>query len=534
MQGVDNSKERLIMDYTDGRSSKNCIDYLRNINRFLVNHFKALEASIILKANKNRPSQTLTSEQTKDIDLFPSFKKSCEIDQKWLSQVFKTGRPSIQPHTINMSEGSEDDIQILYPIKIERKVFGIQQILFKKGTFSSETISALKTLVTLSAPYVLSLFKQEDNSGFENAELKSLIYLMVRNSKSAILLEDKFGKILLVNKAFCDAIGTKMSPEQLKGLHTTDMAKSFNHIFNASAKFSRNVNATKEVGEAVTGEEITIKDGSVFSRDYIPLKKNGEIVAHFWQYNNITERVQACEKAEELLKAEQKYNKLNKIVLSVASHELKNPLSNILMNADMLSNISLNSEVSKIKKKVERIKRAASSMERILNDAMTLGELDHKDLIKSDLDSLTVKDLMETISKIQQLLMPNRIIKTNFSKLEIPDSFKTDKSKLNLILHNLISNAHKYSSIESPIYITGGMEDEKLSIFVQDKGIGIESDELDKVFDTFWRGSNVDGKKGSGLGLAIVKRASELINADVTINSNMGEGTIVEIILPTL
>jgi signal transduction histidine kinase len=100
-----------------------------------------------------------------------------------------------------------------------------------------------------------------------------------------------------------------------------------------------------------------------------------------------------------------------------------------------------------------------------------------------------------------------------------------DQKKLRYILVNLLSNAIKYSPDGSPVNISTDNSPGKISIVVQDHGIGIPDEEQKYMYNKFFRAKNTGGIQGTGLGLTIVKRYAELMGGKVSFVSKAGEGT---------
>jgi signal transduction histidine kinase len=93
------------------------------------------------------------------------------------------------------------------------------------------------------------------------------------------------------------------------------------------------------------------------------------------------------------------------------------------------------------------------------------------------------------------------------------------------ILYNLLSNASKYSPNENKIQLASSIIDNKGSIVIKDKGIGIPKEEQQKVFSQAFRAGNAKDIQGTGLGLTIVKKYVELIGGKIDFTSELGEGT---------
>jgi two-component system phosphate regulon sensor histidine kinase PhoR len=111
---------------------------------------------------------------------------------------------------------------------------------------------------------------------------------------------------------------------------------------------------------------------------------------------------------------------------------------------------------------------------------------------------------------------------------------KVDRGAIVQAINNLIDNAIKYSGEARNIIIRAFVENQHLTIAVQDFGIGIRKEEIDKVFERFYRGGDVLTRtvKGSGLGLTLVKQVVEVHHGTVDVESEPGHGSTFLIRLP--
>lgn len=100
------------------------------------------------------------------------------------------------------------------------------------------------------------------------------------------------------------------------------------------------------------------------------------------------------------------------------------------------------------------------------------------------------------------------------------------------VLNNLISNAVKYSGNQGAIHITLSTQGTTLVLQIQDQGIGIPPDSLAEIFDLFQRGPNVGTIAGTGLGLSIVRRCLTILQGEILVDSHLGQGTTVTVMLP--
>ena len=144
--------------------------------------------------------------------------------------------------------------------------------------------------------------------------------------------------------------------------------------------------------------------------------------------------------------------------------------------------------------------------------------------IKLHFRSVHIRDAIENVLK----RFSSRIESKNQRvDLDLPDvEFETDPTLFDQIIHNLISNAVKYSPENTKISISGNKINKKLFIVVRDNGPGIDAAEQEKIFEKFYRiqDDNVYKVKGSGLGLYLSRFFAQQIRGDISVKSKLGEG----------
>jgi signal transduction histidine kinase len=134
---------------------------------------------------------------------------------------------------------------------------------------------------------------------------------------------------------------------------------------------------------------------------------------------------------------------------------------------------------------------------------------------------------------LQQLVIQNpnaeRITLTVSGEL---DGLYSNVNALYSILINLLSNSLKYSPDSSPIHLLIQGDNQGIVIRICDHGIGIAQDDVKRIFDPFYRASNALEIRGNGLGLAIVKNSVELLEGEISVESELNKGTVFTIHLP--
>ena len=231
------------------------------------------------------------------------------------------------------------------------------------------------------------------------------------------------------------------------------------------------------------------------------------------------------------LEKEKQLNEIKSRFVSMASHEFRTPLSAVLSSAALISKYTKEDEQEKRKKHIDRIKDSVKNLNDILEDFLSLGKLD-EGRISTDPSEFNLREMItETLADVKVVLKPGQ--KFDFI-YEGEEKINVDKNLLRNILINLISNAAKFSDEDTPITISATSDNEKNSITVSDKGIGISAKDQEHLFTMFYRASNVTNIQGTGLGLHIVKRYLDLINGTVNLQSTLGKGTSITITFPTV
>jgi signal transduction histidine kinase len=223
-------------------------------------------------------------------------------------------------------------------------------------------------------------------------------------------------------------------------------------------------------------------------------------------------------------------NELKSRFVSMTSHEFRTPLSTILSSSDLLAAYSDRWTPEKNQEHFERIRYAVLSMTRMLDGILLIGRSDAGVLEFNPQDTDLVRVCAKSIEGASSLSKAkHEIIYDGPTSSEM---VRADEALLRNIFDNLLSNAVKYSPTGGPVTLKLAREAEHVRIDISDQGIGIPTQDLDHLFDTFRRGSNVGTISGTGLCLAIVKRAVDLHGGTLSLSSEAGRGTTFTVRVP--
>lgn len=217
--------------------------------------------------------------------------------------------------------------------------------------------------------------------------------------------------------------------------------------------------------------------------------------------------------------------------LGIAAHDLKNPLSGIMLTASNVKNFIKALKTEDIVSMMGKVETSAQRMREIIThlldiNALETGNINHR------LEEFDLKSVVDTIcSENEAKAIDKNITLVNKS---INANVFADKSATQEIIDNLISNAIKFSTKDTTVSVTITPEKNRIRCSVKDQGPGLTEEDLKKVFGKYARLSAkpTGGEHSTGLGLSIVKKLAESMNGTVGCESVFGEGACFYIELP--
>ncbi len=221
-------------------------------------------------------------------------------------------------------------------------------------------------------------------------------------------------------------------------------------------------------------------------------------------------------------------NERKSTFVSQVTHDLRTPLNSITGMARLLMDTDLSGEQQGY---LQTIINASRTMERLTSDILDLNRIERGEIILDE-EPFEIQQLLgEVISLYSQELKTRNLTMSTQVAEEVPDRLIGDPARLKQVLHNLVDNAIKHTR-EGTIKISVDMNEQqtssvRLAFMVSDTGNGIPESELDHIFEehnqlnSFTTGSG----QGLGIGLTICRNLLELMNGDIEVESEVGEGT---------
>nr|WP_214460519.1 PAS domain-containing sensor histidine kinase [Flavihumibacter fluvii] len=232
---------------------------------------------------------------------------------------------------------------------------------------------------------------------------------------------------------------------------------------------------------------------------------------------------------EEALSKEKELNEIKSRFVSMASHEFRTPLSTILSSASLIGRYQQSTEQPQRDKHINRVKDAVKHLNDLLEDFLSFGKLE-EGKVETQISLVNIHNLvLEVEEELKPILKDGQTFDTVFQTR--PD-FLTDKRLIKHVLINLLSNAIKFSEAGKTIHVSADIGDQSMVIKVEDEGIGIAPEDLQYLFDSFFRAKNAFNIQGTGLGLHIVKRYIGLLNGQIFVNSALDKGTVFSVVIP--
>jgi signal transduction histidine kinase len=219
-------------------------------------------------------------------------------------------------------------------------------------------------------------------------------------------------------------------------------------------------------------------------------------------------------------------------LISTLNHEFRTPLAIVRSNLQMIRRQKSKPQSRfSIDDSLELIETASERMMQMLDKLAVLS--------KGGKGKLTSEpEYINIVSFCEILTAELNSVKENGSRIDFVSDLSetiilTDAYLLEHILSNILINALKYSRAPSRVWFNLSRNGKgHIELNIRDEGIGIPEEDLDNIFEEFYRASNVGNIKGNGLGFALVKQCLNALNGKISVQSQLNKGTLVKITLP--
>ena len=338
----------------------------------------------------------------------------------------------------------------------------------------------------------------EHRANLSEAELQRYEYIFANIDDGVVILDDE-GRIQLMSRAI-----QVIFDLPAKGYRGRPVSEVIDHP-------DVNVLLKQAQTAPLKYHEINFDDGRVYNAQYTPLKGIGSLVT-----------IQDISYLKQL-------DQMKNDFVHTVSHDLRSPLTSVLGYTELVSRVgSLNEQQIEF---INRIRSSIKNITTLVDELLDLSRLEAGFDTRRETVHLenTLKLALETLEG--QFRLNNQTLKLEVGK-DLPE-LRGNPIRLRQLLDNLLTNAVKYSPPGSTIQISLEAEDSWIIFSVADKGPGIPQSEQTRIFEKFYRASNVPSQaSGTGLGLAIVKSIVEAHQGRIWVESMVGKGSTFFVVLP--
>lgn len=359
---------------------------------------------------------------------------------------------------------------------------------------------------------------QREKAQVELAEQTALLRSFIDASPDLIYYRNEKGQFSGCNRAMEDLTGKK--EKELVGLTPWDVYRediASKVVETDQQVFDNNVSLTYE-------QWLEYQDGrkAYFELRKLPFySRDGRRLGLVGFGREITERKRYQDALE-------KASRDKTAFISTISHELRTPLNGIVGLSRMLLETRLSEEQLG---HLRTIHVSAITLGNIFNDIIDLDKSDRRrlELMPQPVD---LSDFVSEIESISALMAQQKGLRFTLDRLtDLPPAVKVDATRLRQILWNLVGNAVKFTK-QGAVNVTVSCDVEEdtahLQFEVEDSGIGIPLEEQDKIFAMYYQvkqGEDNLHAVGTGIGLAVSRKLARLMNGDITVDSEVGEGS---------
>ncbi len=347
-------------------------------------------------------------------------------------------------------------------------------------------------------------------------------------------------QVLSANDAFWKILGTKRTIDALSGMSREELGMSLAECFLDAKDLYRRVLRIGDARQVRQGEEFVLADGRIADMSFIPIAVQGQQIGSAWIIRDRTEH----KRIETSLAAgrDEAVQALAEKAMFVAavSHELRSPMHAVLGLTEILAQTDLDGDQQSL---LASIANSASSLRSVIDDLLDFSKMEAGHF---DLEEVPVL-LREVVSGAAEVVRGMALSRNIELQVDVPSEpvvVRGDPLRIKQVLVNLLSNAIKFTEegrvavrmdmtdVQPPAEgseggLAGEFGEVEVSFAVSDTGVGIESANLELLFEPFHQADKSTSRRfgGTGLGLSICRRLAELMGGTLEVASQVGKGS---------
>ncbi|MBI1878677.1 MAG: GAF domain-containing protein [Chloroflexi bacterium] len=386
------------------------------------------------------------------------------------------------------------------PILTRRRLLGIIYIASGQEENLNDDLLRISSLIVSQSSAAVEnalLFRQVEQ---ERARLAAIL----ASSTDAVLVVNRNGRIVLDNPAAWTVMGVE-TPQNNKLLTESTQNETLVHLFESAMQGGRPTS------------EIRLMDGRTFYANLSPVSA-GEAGVIGW-----VATMQDVSHFKEL-------NELKNDFVNAVSHDLRSPLSGILIATHLLPQIGpINDQQQEL---LDTVEDRVRNMGALIDDLLDVGKIEAG--IDIEMEPCPITPIIIEVVQSYKPQAHDKSIKLAMQLDKELPLVMANATRLRQIMSNLVGNAIKYTPDEGSVTVKSFKQDGEIRLQVIDTGMGIPAADQPHIFEKFYRvrGDHVANIKGTGLGLALVQGIVEKHHGRIWLESVFGEGSTFTVALP--
>jgi polar amino acid transport system substrate-binding protein len=429
------------------------------------------------------------------------------------------------------------------PIQVRGEPAGVLELVYleprpacDEGPFLHEERNLIDELARQIGRAIERRLDEEDLRAY-NARLQKRADLLLESVTEGVFGLDAEGITSFVNPAGARMLGYAI--DELVGQPMHDMVHDRYPDGSAYPLESCLMHLCIKEGKPYGADDEVLwrKDGSCFQVEYssVPLISDGQRLGAVVVFRDITARKQAETELRAAKELAEDATRAKSDFLANMSHEIRTPMNAIIgMSYLALNNVTGKTEHDRRQRNyIEKVHRSAESLLGIINDILDFSKIEAGKLNMERID-FRLEDVMDNLANLVGLKAEERGVELMFQiPADLPTALIGDPLRLGQILTNLGNNAVKFTEAGGEIVVSvgiwdGGAPNEVVLHFsVSDTGIGLAPEQQEKLFQSFSQADSSTTRRygGTGLGLAICKRLTQMMDGDIWVDSQAGQGS---------
>jgi len=410
----------------------------------------------------------------------------------------------------------EDRVKILMS-ELDKSTSEVENLNKKLHDVFKDKISELNFEINQRKKAEVSLQKSEEQ-----------FRLVFQNAPIGIVIISTEGKIISVNKSFCDTIG--FVRDEIIGIPIKYLFEQNDLEGFSEDGFDLNGNPVADIN---TEKILLKKEGKeihVIVKSVSVLDENGKVKHYVMQMLDISEIKRVQKELFEALKKAEESDRLKSAFLAQMSHEIRTPLNVILTSIPLIAD-EISSDDEDLKIILDSVKSAGKRLQRTIDMILNMSSVQSGNY-KATFEKFDIIPDLQNMVKEFKSLSDDKGLKLKFTQNDDSAFITADRYTVNQVFQNLINNAIKYTLKGYVEVYVKNLKNDKVKIEIRDSGIGMSEEYLQRMFMPFSQEDSGYKREfeGNGLGLALVKKYIELNHAEINVESEKNIGSVFSVI----